>query len=332
MRCAVGKHLGAAVKRVLWPIALATILAVPFPALAGTLTRTFVSSTGSDSNPCTVTQPCATFAVAYAAVAVNGIVAALDPGKYGPLTISTSVTIDGNGWAAITAPVGPALTSGGIYVPFSSNANVILRGLTIDGANAGNGTSTITNGIGFFGSGSLTVDDCVIRNMTGIGLQFQVGNTSATQTLSVSNTTVNNAAQQGIAVISSNNGPITASFVHSVLINNANAVQVNAEGTGAIVAAIKDSVISNNEQAINAGATAGTTADVTLTRTQIANNNVGVSSYDATSTIWLSQSTIVHNGIPYDSSSGPINTYSNNYYANNGSGIGANGLTPVMSH
>jgi hypothetical protein len=312
------------VKRVLQPVVLATVLAVPLPALAtGTLTRTFVSSTGVDSNPCTTAQPCATFTAAYAAVAQNGIVAALDPGKYGPLTITGPVTIDGNGWAAITAPVGSALDTGGIVVNANSSDGIVLRGLTIDGAGASNG-SNVTNGIFFQSGGSLTVDHCTIRNVTGVGLYFNSSATMA-QTLSVSNTTIDQAAQQGLSIITGNTGTITASIVHSVLINNAGALQVNAEVSGAIAAAVKDSVISNNQGAISSNAAAGTTANVTVTRTQIANNNVGVSNASATSTIWLAQSTLVGNGIVYDASSGPIETYQDNYFAGNGTAIG--GLT-----
>src|SRR6202047_3629768 len=81
----------------------ATLPSAPAQA-AGSLTRTFVSSTGVDSNPYTIAQPCATFATAYNAVQANGIIAALDPGKYGPITITGPVTVNGNGWAAITAP------------------------------------------------------------------------------------------------------------------------------------------------------------------------------------------------------------------------------------
>jgi hypothetical protein len=82
----------------------ALVASAPAQAQNGTLTRSFVSSSGVNTNPCTITLPCATFAQAYTAVGTNGIVAALDPGKYGPLTISGPVTINGNGWAAITAP------------------------------------------------------------------------------------------------------------------------------------------------------------------------------------------------------------------------------------
>src|SRR5580704_16987229 len=78
----------------------------PAQAQNGTLTRSFVSSSGVDSNPCTITQPCASFAQAYTKVGANGIVAALDPGKYGPITIIGPVTVNSNGWAAITGSAG----------------------------------------------------------------------------------------------------------------------------------------------------------------------------------------------------------------------------------
>src|ERR1700722_4863672 len=88
--------------------AMAIVASGPAQAQNGTLTRSFVSSAGSDSNACTITAPCASFAQAYTKISANGIIAALDPGKYGPLTgtsaIVSGVTINGNGWAAITAP------------------------------------------------------------------------------------------------------------------------------------------------------------------------------------------------------------------------------------
>ena len=67
--------------------AAAIIANTPTHAQNGTLTRSFVSSAGVDSNSCTITAPCATFAQAYSKISANGIIAALDPGKYGPLNI-----------------------------------------------------------------------------------------------------------------------------------------------------------------------------------------------------------------------------------------------------
>src|SRR5580704_2892242 len=109
-------------------IAAAVIASAPAQAQNGSLTRSFVSAAGVDTNPCTITQPCATFAQAYTAIGANGIIAALDPGKYGPLTITGPVTINGNGWAAITGPSGNAA----ITINASSSDNVLLTGLEID--------------------------------------------------------------------------------------------------------------------------------------------------------------------------------------------------------
>src|ERR1700722_12018790 len=116
----------------------AIVASAPAHAQNGTLTRSFASSSGIDTNPCTITQPCATFAHAYTAIAANGIIAALDPGKYGPLTITGPVTINGNGWAAVTAPAGGIGIA--VNAAISGGGTGILTGLKIDGAGAGGTT------------------------------------------------------------------------------------------------------------------------------------------------------------------------------------------------
>src|SRR6202034_2964727 len=167
-----GRHAVAglnSMKRFVVPFAaLAVTLVASLPAHAQ-LTRTFVSSSGVDTNPCTVAAPCATFAHAYSLVASNGIVAALDPGKYGPFTITGPVTIDGNGWAAITVPANSNGSGSGITINGESSDNVILRGLEIDGAGQG-----VAAGIRFNSGASLTVTGCVVRNTVngGDGLLF----------------------------------------------------------------------------------------------------------------------------------------------------------------
>src|SRR5258708_3030772 len=145
--------------RIVLPIALlTTTLALSLPAAATSLIRTFVSPPGNDPNPGTVTQPCRPFAAAYTATAAGGIVTALDPAGYGPLTITGSITIDGNGWAAITSPgSGNGI---GIFVASGSTDAVFLRGLIVDGGNNPN-----TTGIDFATRRALTIDDCVLRNM-----------------------------------------------------------------------------------------------------------------------------------------------------------------------
>src|SRR5213080_1261098 len=69
-------------------------------------TRTWVSGVGDDLNPCSRTAPCKTFAGAIAKTAEGGEIDALDPGGYGAVTITKSITIDGgtgSGWASILA-------------------------------------------------------------------------------------------------------------------------------------------------------------------------------------------------------------------------------------
>jgi hypothetical protein len=221
------------------------VLSLPASA-AGSLTRTFVSSTGSDSSPCTVTQPCATFVAAYNAVAPNGIVAALDPGKYGPLTITGPVTINGNGWAAI-----PATAQGnGITVNAGASDNVSLTGLEIDGAQAG------YNGIVFNSASSLTVTDCVVQNMvqdqggdanTGNGILLQP--TSGTIAIAITKTTVSNNGWAGLDYLPPSGSPtVNAIFDRITATANDFGIGVISNNTsgGATSVSLTNSIASNN--------------------------------------------------------------------------------------
>src|SRR6478609_6317986 len=81
-------------------IALVPIVAAPAQAQA---TRTWVSGVGDDANPCSRTAPCKTFAGAISKTAAGGVISVLDPGGFGAVTITKSITIDGTGgYASIT--------------------------------------------------------------------------------------------------------------------------------------------------------------------------------------------------------------------------------------
>ena len=56
--------------------------------------RTWVSGVGDDLNPCSRTAPCKTYAGAMNKTSTNGEISTLDPGGYGAVTITKSVTID----------------------------------------------------------------------------------------------------------------------------------------------------------------------------------------------------------------------------------------------
>src|SRR5262249_51942054 len=60
-------------------------------------TRTWVSGVGDDANPGSRTAPCKTFAGAISKTAAGGEIDCLDPGGFGSVTITKSLTIDGSG-------------------------------------------------------------------------------------------------------------------------------------------------------------------------------------------------------------------------------------------
>src|SRR5437868_7894786 len=92
--------------------------------------RTWVSGTGSDANPCSRTAPCKTFAGAISKTAPGGEISALDPGGFGAVTITKSITIDGGG-----GQVASVLVAGtnGIVVQAGANDVVTLRNIRING-------------------------------------------------------------------------------------------------------------------------------------------------------------------------------------------------------
>src|SRR5688500_18185205 len=86
-------------------------------------TRTWVSGVGDDVNPCSRTAPCKTFAGAISKTAAAGVINCLDPGAYGAVTITKSLTIDCTGVAAgVLATIG----SSGIVVNVAASDVVTL--------------------------------------------------------------------------------------------------------------------------------------------------------------------------------------------------------------
>src|SRR5437016_11950129 len=81
-------------------LAVATFLLAVASVSQAQATRTWVSGVGDDANPCSRTAPCKTFAGAISKTADCGEIDALDPGGFGAVTITKSITIDGTGTMA----------------------------------------------------------------------------------------------------------------------------------------------------------------------------------------------------------------------------------------
>src|SRR3989442_3616417 len=118
-------------------------------------TRTWVSGVGDDLNPCSRTAPCKTFAGAIAKTVVGGEIDALDPGAFGPVIVSKSITIDGTGVLAGII----AVHGNGITIDSRETTNLIsvrLRGLSL------NGLGTGVSGIRVMSANRDVIEDCVI--------------------------------------------------------------------------------------------------------------------------------------------------------------------------
>src|ERR1700736_975208 len=79
---------------------IATLFSVPANAQA---TRTWVSGVGDDANPCSRTAPCKTFAGAISKTAAGGEINVLDPGGFGAVTITKSISITSGFEAGVLA-------------------------------------------------------------------------------------------------------------------------------------------------------------------------------------------------------------------------------------
>ena len=264
----------------------AMLFAFAAPAFAQA-TRTWVSGVGDDANPCSRTAPCKTFAGAISKTAAGGEINAIDPGGFGAVTITKSITIDGAGTQASIL----ALNVNGIIINGPS-ITVNLRNLSINGANG-----TTGNGIRILQASGVNLDNVTLMNFAGTGTNGR-GVTIETSTngvrVNVSNSSIYNMENHGIhsaptggsVILVVHNSSIsrgalaaidlfqltTASISRSALTNNRNAAAVRLELSNNI-ATISDSVLANNAAGIT-NATAGQTPSVFLYGNTITGNSV----------------------------------------------------------
>jgi len=287
-------------------------------------TRTWVSGVGDDVNPCSRTAPCKTFAGAISKTAANGEIDALDPGGFGAVTITKSITIDGT-WGAGFGSILASGTSGVIVNDSATGTpntiNVTLRKLSINGA-----ATTVGSGIRFISGKSLNVEDCQIFGFTGsgsVGRGISVELTGGPRNVYVKNTNITNCTV-GIRL------GATASFVSATLDN----VHVEATGdqvagtTGIELAAggfavIRDSVIARWQNGVNntGGANSGASLIGTTFNSNATGINVGASTARSSMSSYLNNTTAVALG------GGAFNSGCDNFFNGNTSDITGGGIT-----
>jgi hypothetical protein len=264
--------------------AFAAALTITLCALPAQAQRVFVSGSGSDSNPCTFTAPCRTFAQAFATAPTNGEIDVLDPAGYGALTITHGISIQAHGFGGITAA-----TSGANAITINAGTSdaITLNGLLIDGTDAGHDGILINSGA------SVQILNCVIRRFTGYGVDF-FSSTNPTNLL-IADTVVSDNSATAFELSPQNGNSATPVTLTRVTANN------NANGVGVVsgTVMIQNAILSNN---VDNGlhAVGGTTW---LGASAISGNNDGVFVSAAGGTVYSYQNNDI-NGNTTDISGG----------------------------
>jgi len=311
-------------------LAALAILGVAFamPALAQA-TRTWVSGVGNDADPCSRTAPCKTFAGAISKTATGGEINCLDPGGFGAISITKSITID------CTGTLGGQLSSSTTGVTVNgANANVVLRGLTINGAPP---TLPGVNGVRFFLGASLTIQDVLIQNFNstaaGAGFGLQINPSSVAELYVTDVTIVQNGHATGgggINIAPTGTGAIRASLTNVRVINNRGVgMTISTTGNSGPGTAVEvdGGVFSGNTgNGITVNTPAGTASgNLMLVNSRVANNTAtGVAATGPTGFTRIGNSTITGNvtGISF-SGGATLLSFGDNRLTGNPIGFGA---------
>lgn len=279
-------------------------------ALMGQASRTWVSGVGDDVNPCSRTAPCKTFAGAIAKTAAGGEISVLDPGGYGAVTITKSITISAG------AALGSIVVSGtpAIVVSASASDTVILRNLELQGA----GTGTI--GVRVVAAGTVIVENCTIQNFVGNGIEVNVG---ASSNLVVRDTVISGVST-GIR-LNATAGTLNTSVTRTAIRQAFNGVWASV-GNVSITG-------SSLTQLTGSGMLTDTSGKIFAGNNLVSSNAVGLSAGNGTS-ILMSNNDVVDNAQGFScTGTGVIKTAANNRKADNNGGVAEcapTGTIPVL--
>jgi hypothetical protein len=233
--------------------------------------RSFVATTGSDTNSCTASAFCRTFTRALAVTNSGGEIIVVDSGGYGPATISQPVTISANG---IVASITQS-TSGQDGLTINTSGNVALLGLSFHGQATGQTGILVQN------VGTLFLYDVSVENFTENGLQVNAG------TITVESSAFRLNGFDGISIGSGR------TFVHNTTMTENSTAFLITGGAAVVV----DSSASNNNGngfQVGLGGSGGGTLDL-IRSESVSNGATGVSAGTATSTIRMSYCIIAEN-------------------------------------
>ncbi len=269
--------------------------------------RTWVSGVGDDVNPCSRTAPCKTFAGAISKTARNGEISVLDPGGFGAVTITKSITINGTpgaGYGSIFA----SLVNGiiiNITDPADTLRTVRLNWLDINGF--GNGLNGIRILNGNLAGSKVIVENSIIDGFSARGISDERVNGGR---LAINNTTVRNYAGAGIGVL-----PAGAAVKIVASLNNVRAYnnQAGIAALGGSKMMVSDSDVSGNTIGLDVE---GANSEMTVNNTSVSGNGTGLFTTGG-GVLRLANSDVSFNTTGV---TGTVNSFTNNRFVSNGAG------------
>jgi Right handed beta helix region len=280
---------------------LTALLVVGFSAAAFGQTRTWVSGVGDDLNPCSRTAPCKTFAGAISKTSAGGEISVLDPGGFGTLTVTKSITVNGTGTLAGILAAG----TNGLNVNDSATATpgtivVIIRDVSINGANTG------FDGVRFVSGNRVTVDHCWIYGFNGNGANSDGIDVALTLAgnLKVINSVIENVSGDGIH-LNSSGAQVNSMISHTEI--------MNCSGDGIEAANNNRAGVSNSRIFLNGNGvrTTGSNNAVNLDDVFISNCGTAVQA-SATSGVRVSDSIIAQNSTGLSPNGGTVDSFQGN--------------------
>jgi hypothetical protein len=288
-------------------------------------TRTWVSGVGDDANPCSRTAPCKTFQGAISKTAAGGEISVLDPGGFGGVTITKSISINGewNGEAGV-------LVSGtnGVTINASATDVVNLRGLFFEGIK----TSLSPNGVNILSAGEVHMQDLVIRDFhansnanVGNGVLVAPSANNVKVTIDGSTIVNNGSAIGGAGVLVRPTGAATANVVITNTLLAGNTAGLRADGgggSGAVKVTVSGSTATASlSMGFHAVSLGSTPVQLFLDNSVSSNNgSVGARVEGAQATLTIGRSSFTGNGSAgmQTLSSGVLNSYRDNHSILNG--------------
>jgi hypothetical protein len=279
-------------------------------------TRTWVSGVGDDVNPCSRTAPCKTFAGAISKTAAGGEIDCLDPGGFGAVTTTKSITIDGTNGSGFGSILASAVS--GVTVNDSAGspgtAVVTLRRLSINGA----GTTLGTNGVRMISGRALNVVDCDIFNFSTTGIDVSVNN-AATSEVTVTGTRIYNitgAGNKGINLNQANGASQVIAMIDGCTVQKTNTGLFLGDRTRA---GVRNSVFSHNANGLVAQAASGD-AQANIDNCFFTYGGVGIQAGTGATTLRVSRSTIAQNANGINLAGGTAISNGNNAVFGNSGG------------